>query len=184
MKPCVSNASETWPTQRNVSLSKVFPSGGGVSATMLDRWHHVINLWQLILPLQSSDRFARIHETQCSGMCRHKKKKNLIEWGLELLMNRNIWWGGHRWPSWECQQCLFSPSHEPNKPQIIFTFYNMTLRDDGRRGGQEWSGWYDGQTWQNDSHSHVTCMSFVLEFLSDCVSESLSKDESVTEEDH
>ncbi len=101
---------------------------------------------------------------QCGGMLfveREEEKIKLIE-DWKMLMSRNIWWGGHRWP--ERMSAMSRPHGGFLFPTSLTdlrsslrpcsgSFYNMTLRDDRRRGGQEWSGWYDGQTWWNESPS-------------------------------
>lgn len=86
---------------------------------------------------------------------------------LKKLMNRNIWWGGHRWP--ERMSAMSRPYGVPPTPTPSLTnlrlsscphsgsFYNMTLRDDGSRGGCT-----ESQTCWNDSPSIQPCTMCVI----------------------
>lgn len=110
---------------------------------------------------------------------------------LKKLMSRNIWWGGHRWP--ERMSAMSRPYGVPPTPTPSLTnlrlslcphsgsFYNMTLKDDGSRGGcTDMLKWFPIHT----AMHHVCHLSFSPLFLSSCGSERLSEGQSVAECHH
>lgn len=114
---------------------KRFPPVGGMSSVVFSRWYRVSNLGQLILSLQSSDRFAR----EIQSLQGDVSSESIWSKTEKCVTSRNIWWwGGHC----QCQPCLDLVERDRARITLMAAF-PLVLQHDSegwskvRRAGME-----------------------------------------------